>query len=145
MKEIIKTVFAQFFLITVLVLLATGIVFLISQYPVSWLYPFYVLGCGFFGAVPSLVFYSKKQMTRRAFWIRVILHFILLSAVIMLFSYLFQVYTTPLGALWVFLTFFLIYLTVWIITERVYHERNRRFNDALKHFKEAEEKKETKE
>jgi hypothetical protein len=144
MKEIIKMVVAQFFLITVLVLLATGVVFAVDQYPVSWLYPFYVLGCGFFGAVPSLVFYSKSQMARRTFWIRVVLHFVLLSSVIMLFSYLFGVYSTPIGALWVFLTFFVIYLLVWLITERVNHEKNRRFNEALKHFKEEEEKKEKK-
>ena len=84
MKEAIRIVIMHFFIITVGVLFFTGIINTFDGNTMfSPQYPWEVILTGVIGSVPSFLFYSKKEPTKKQFTVRVIIHFIVITALIM--------------------------------------------------------------
>lgn len=117
MKSIFKLVVSHFFIITVCVLffvsLSNSIVG-VKSYPPD--YPWSILLTGFVGALPSFLFYFKNEPTKLRFYVRVVIHFIVLSSLIMSLGFLMGWFSSFAEGLIVFGIFFVIYVFVWIFS-----------------------------
>lgn len=67
------------------------------------------------GDLPMLVFYSKKEPSRRSSMIRNMIHFLLLEVVLMTAAYKMELYDGIYEGIWFVVTIFLVYLLVWRI------------------------------
>lgn len=87
---------------------------------------------GAVAAIPSLVQYSKKDLTLKQTAFRNVLHFILLEVVILSVTYFMGIITSVSMAVSLCFSIFIIYLVVtiviWVNDKRIAKE----FNDALK-------------
>ncbi len=144
MKEWIKVVGMHFFIITVGVLFFTSIGPFIECgfsgeliYP-SW-YPFMVILTGFIGAIPTFLFYFRKEPTRKQFFVRTILHFIIIETLIMIEGWLFRWYDEFIQGLIVFIMIFVVYLFVWFFSFKLDCSLADNINNALKKINDDEE------
>ncbi len=141
MKDTIKMAISHFFIITVCVTAAIGILNYFvpdhSGYPKE--FPLHLLLIGVTSALPSLLFYFKKEPTRRQFVIRVILHFCCIMAVVLGEGWLLGWYESVTEMLSVGAVVVIVYLAVWIITRRVNKNAADGMNRALKNLNSDEE------
>lgn len=141
MKDTIKMAISHFFIITVCVTAAIGISNYFvpdhSGYPKE--FPLHLLLIGVTSALPSLLFYFKKEPTRRQFVIRVILHFCCIMAVVLGEGWLLGWYESVTDMLSVGAVVVIVYLAVWIITVRVNKNAEDGMNRALKNLNSDEE------
>ena len=137
MKNMIKTVFQHFLMITVGVLFFTGIsAFSRESYPAT--YPWTVMLSGVVGVVPSFLFYFKNEPTRGQFVVRVILHFIFIGISIMTLGYFFEWYTNLLEGISVFIGIIIVYVLVWVLSFWLDHTQAKNINDALNRLNDDE-------
>lgn len=132
MKDVIKVVWYHFLLIAVCLLGFQGILGLINQSSFSYLFPIQVLGVSALTASCSFIYYGKYDMSRKEFTIRIIIHFILISIVVLGFGYLVSWYKTIDGALGVFVVFVFVYAFVWIMSYISDKKTSESINEALK-------------
>lgn len=141
MKDTIKMAISHFFIITVCVTAAIGISNSFvpdhSGYPKE--FPLHLLLIGATSALPSLLFYFKKEPTRRQFVIRVILHFCCIMAVVLGEGWLLGWYESVTDMLSVGAVVVIVYLAVWIITRRANKNAADGMNRALKNLNSDEE------
>lgn len=141
MKDTIKMVISHFFIITVCVTAAIGIPnFFIADhggYPKE--FPLHLLLIGATSALPSLLFYFKKEPTRRQFVFRVILHFCCIMAVVLGEGWLLGWYGSVTDMLYIGAVVVIVYLAVWLITARVNKTAADGMNRALKNLNSDEE------
>ena len=132
MREIIKMVITHFFVITVSVLFVESVLNLfLNDIDYDAYYPWKVMLTGFVGAIPSFLFYFKKEPTKKQFLIRIIIHFILIETSIMLLGILFDWYNTFWGGLIIFAAIFLVYAFVWFFSIRMNTSMADDINSAL--------------
>lgn len=103
-----------------------------------WYTPFSIIITGILCALPTLIFNSESELSRSAFRIRIILHFLILFAVVSLAGYLFNWYDDVRDYLFVMGSYFMIYILVWIgsILLRRYDENL--INQALQQIQDDE-------
>ncbi len=80
LKEIIKEVIKDFFIITVAMLFVVSLansIALIEYYPPD--FPWVVMGTGAVTSIPTLLFYFKEEPTKLQARIRIVIHFCLYS------------------------------------------------------------------
>lgn len=134
MKDTIKMVVSHFFVITVCVTAAIGIpnAFIPDHkgYPTD--FPLNILLIGATSALPSFLFYFKKEPTRRQFILRVILHFCCIMAVILGEGRLLGWYSSITEMFYIAACVIVVYLAVWIITTRASQNVADNINSALK-------------
>lgn len=132
MKDVIKVVWYHFLLIVVCLLGFQGILGLINQSTFSYLFPMQILGVSALTALCSLVYYGKYDMSRKEFIVRIIIHFILISIVVLGFGYLASWYDSIEGALGVFFVFIIVYVFVWIMSFISDKKTSDNINEALR-------------
>ena len=84
LKEIIKEVIKDFFIITVAMLFVVSLansIALIEYYPPY--FPWVVMGTGAVTSIPTLLFYFKEEPTKLQARIRIVIHFCLIQAIVM--------------------------------------------------------------
>ena len=141
LKDTIKMVISHFFIICVCVLTAIGVSNLIagstSGYPKE--FPLHILLIGFTSALPSFLFYFKKEPTRRQFLLRILLHFCCIMAIVLGEGRLLGWYDNPVDMAIIAGTVVLVYLAVWFISVRSGSKAEQGINEALKNFNKEEE------
>ena len=103
LKEIIKEVIKDFFIITVAMLFVVSLansIALIEYYPPY--FPWVVMGTGAVTSIPTLLFYFKEEPTKLQARIRIVIHFCLIQAIVMTEGFLLGWYKNFPMALFVF-------------------------------------------
>ena len=103
LKEIIREVIKDFFIITVAMLFVVSLansIALIEYYPPY--FPWVVMGTGAVTSIPTLLFYFKEEPTKLQARIRIVIHFCLIQAIVMTEGFLLGWYKNFPMALLVF-------------------------------------------
>ncbi|MBR1532726.1 MAG: DUF3021 domain-containing protein [Ruminococcus sp.] len=141
MKDTIKMVISHFFIITVCVTAAIGIPNYFSPdhsgYPTE--FPIHMLLIGATSALPSFLYYFKKEPTRKQFVIRVILHFCCIMAVVLGEGWLLGWYENATDMIYVAICVIVVYAAVWIITTIANKTAADGINTALKNINSDED------
>lgn len=136
MKDTIKMVISHFFIITVCVTAAIGVSNLFapgfSGYPKE--FPLHILFVGATSALPSFLFYFRKEPTRRQFVVRTILHFFCILGIVLGEGYLLKWYESVKEILIIGGIVILVYLMVWVITIHSNNRVEQGINEALRNF-----------
>ena len=98
-----------------------------------------VILTGFIGAIPTFLFYFRKEPTRKQFFVRTILHFIIIETLIMIEGWLFRWYDEFIQGLIVFIMIFVVYLFVWFFSFKLDCSLADNINNALKKINDDEE------
>ncbi len=93
----------------------------------AWMFLFSLVG-----TLPSLVFYSRKELSKKQWGIRIVLHFILLEAVLMVTGRLLDLYEGVQEGIWFVVTIFLVYVFVWAIMDFMDRRTAEEMNEKLK-------------
>mgnify|MGYP000984703217 FL=1 len=117
LKEIIKEVIKDFFIITVAMLFVVSLansIALIEYYPPY--FPWVVMGTGAVTSIPSLLFYFKEEPTKLQARIRIVIHFCLIQAIVMTEGFLLGWYKNFPMALLVFAMITAVYLLTFLFS-----------------------------
>ena len=136
MKDTIKMVISHFFIITVCVMTAIGLcnIFLPGFHGYDRFFPLHMLFIGASTALPSFLFYFRKEPTRGQFLLRVVLHFFCIITVVLGEGYILKWFESIAEMAVVTAIVLLVYLTVWIITRLSSSKVEQGINEALKNF-----------
>lgn len=135
LKEIIKEVIKDFFIITVAMLFVVSLansIALIDYYPPD--FPWIVMGTGAVASLPSLLFYFKEEPTKRQYRIRIAIHFCVIQAIVMTEGFLLNWYTNHLMALVIFAMITAVYLLTFIFSYITSTNTANSINESLKKF-----------
>ncbi len=106
-KELFRTVMIQFFICYTLTMLVT-VVFAKLNTPdvteISVNYIWEVAVFSLFAELPSLLYYSKNELSRRQWWVRTVIHTVLIEVVLMTAGYIIGMYKGILGSVAFFFT-----------------------------------------
>ena len=114
-----------------------GAVFLIidhdplSSMALNWYQLLSIVLTGALCSVVTVFLICKENISKKEFFIRVVIHCLCLYLVVMLFGKLFTWYTTLKGFLLVTLLYFLIYVFVWVSTRFLQKQDDDKINKAL--------------
>ena len=88
LKSMCRMVIMQFFIITVcamFVIAATNTLFSGGMnYPIDATFPWVMMLTGLLGSLPSLLFFFRNEPTKKQFYIRVVIHFFAIEAVMLI-------------------------------------------------------------
>ena len=86
-KDILRLAVSHFFIITVCVMFVVSAANLLFykdfNYSIDGTFPWVMMLTGLLGALPTLLYYFPKEPTKKQFYIRVALHYLLIYAVIL--------------------------------------------------------------
>lgn len=139
-KEAIKMVVSHFFVITVAVLIFTTLgksINGVKEYPIYYVWQ--VVLTGVVGALPSFIFYSRKELTKKQWIVRYVVHFFVIETVILTEGWIFDWYSGFLSALIIAFVVILVYAVVYAYSYFVKFNTVKRVNSALKDFNKDEE------
>ncbi|MCH5202444.1 MAG: DUF3021 family protein [Oscillospiraceae bacterium] len=145
MKELIKMVITHFFVITVAVLFFTTLsntIDGVEEYPIFFIWQVFITGI--VSALPSIIFYSKKELTKRQWKLRYVIHFILIESIILTEGRIFNWYSNFLSALVIVLIVVFVYIVVFTYSYFIDFNDAQKVNSALRTFNKDEEEKENK-
>ena len=145
MKEPIKMVITHFFVITVAVLFFTTLsntIDGVEEYPIFFIWQVFITGI--VSALPSIIFYSKKELTKRQWKLRYVIHFILIESIILTEGRIFNWYSNFLSALVIVLIVVFVYIVVFTYSYFIDFNDAQKVNSALRTFNKDEEEKENK-
>ncbi len=135
LKEIIKEVIKDFFIITVAMLFAVSLansIALIEYYPPD--FPWVVMGTGAVTSIPTLLFYFKEEPTKLQARIRIVIHFFLIQAIVMTEGFLLGWYKNFAMALLVFAMVTAVYLLTFLFSYITRTSTAKSINESLKKF-----------
>lgn len=135
MKDILKLVMTHFFVICVAELFFISLVNLflgIECYSAG--YPWQILITGFLTALPSFLFYFKKEPTKKQFLLRFTIHFIIIECIVIINGIFFGWHTNFVEFLIVFGIVILIYAVVVLYTYIILRSKVKSINSALEKF-----------
>ncbi|MFA9464232.1 MAG: hypothetical protein ACERKN_08040 [Velocimicrobium sp.] len=102
----------------------------------SLLYFGWVLLFSFLADIPLFIFYSKKELPEHKWRIRIVLHFIVLEALLLLLAYIADMYENIVGGMF----FAIIVAGVYVMVRFIGHQMNLRLaikmNERLKRIQE---------
>ena len=141
MKDAIKMTVSHFFIICVCVMTAIGTANLFAAegfkgYGLD--FPFHILLIGATSALPSMLFYFRREPTRKQFLLRTVLHFFCILAVVLGEGFLLGWYQSVAEALVIAGIIVIVYIVVWLITLRSGNKTEERINEALKRINNEE-------
>ncbi len=132
LKEIIKEVIKDFFIITVAMLFVVSLansIALIKYYPdFMWV----VMGTGAVTSIPTLLFYFKEEPTKLQARIRIVIHFCLIQAIVMTEGFLLGWYKNFPMALLVFAMITAVYLLTFLFSYITRTSTAKSINESLK-------------
>ncbi len=140
MKEDIKVLINNFLIITVGILLFTSVYnLIIGCMEYSVVFPFQILFTGFLCSLPTLLFKFKTEPTKKQFFVRVFVHFVVIAAIVLLEGWWLEWYKSFAEGLIVFFIFLLVYLLAWGYTAFMNISEAKKINEALREFNEEED------
>jgi len=136
----LKMLFLQTSFISLGIFLAVGITQAIMHltgktYATDWYFLLSVILSGALCSLPSFVLYTEKI---KPFFVKIIIHFILIFAAVSLLGWLFKWYTGLVGYTFVILIFVCVYVFVWAMTKWFYVKEDREINSALDSIRDEE-------
>lgn len=133
-KEMLYMVERQIMEITISLLVCLGFMKLFtgSFESWSWYFPFQIIGISVPTGLCAFIFYNKKELNRKQFLIRVVIHFFALISIVLLEGYIFSWWTNIGGMLLVLLIFACVYASVWIASMFGDKKDSEKINKALK-------------
>lgn len=136
----LKLIFLQTSMISVGIFFCVGVVqvlmhFMGQAYATDWYFIPSVIFVGFLCSLLSLILYVERI---KPFFLRIVIHFLLLYAVVSLLGFLFGWYSGITGYLIVMLIFALVYVFVWIVTKWIYIKDDEQINSALSSIRDPE-------
>lgn len=145
MRDMIKYVISQFFVITVGILFVTSVPDLIISiatgkvitYPMT--YPLLVIFTGMLSSFPSFLLWFKEEPTKKQCYIHMVLHFVAVEAIVMLEGFCFQWYQNTKEALVVFGMVALVYVFVYAYSYFTNKDTADAINEALSRFNQDKE------
>lgn len=130
-EELVSSIIRNFFIIFTIVVLGTG--FLNPSH--TFTYPEVLLAALFSlaGDLPTLVYYSKKELTEKSKKIRTVVHFILIETVLLTFANLVGqvsgLMETFLFGVEVLVIVMLVGFFTWLIDRKTAHDINKRLEE----------------
>ena len=120
LKSMFRMVIMQFFIITVcamFVIAATNTLFSGGMnYPIDATFPWVMMLTGLLGSLPSLLFFFRKKTTKKQFYIRVVIHFFAIEAVMLIEGRILGWYSTFEYMLIIAAMVFVVYALVWVFS-----------------------------
>lgn len=138
-KDTIRLMFKQFFIICTSVTLAIGVMAYCLEGKdahFSYHFPFQVLLSGIIGCIPTAVFHSKHELNRKELLIRYIIHFILLSTAILSIGYILRWYEDVETGCLTFSVILIVYAITVILSYSKNNKEAKDINEKLKKFNE---------
>lgn len=138
----LKMLFQQTTMISTMVLLAIGLERLVKHiagydFTLEWYHPISIVLTGFLGALPTpLIWY--KDYSRKQLPFMLAAHCILLLGVVSLMGFLFHWYSNGREYLFVAITYFIIYVLVWIASFWLEHCDVAKINKAIQEIRDEE-------
>ncbi len=108
------------------------------KFSFEWYHPLSILVCGVLCAIVSAVWVDEKKLTRGQIIGKMILHFLLIYAIVMLSGYLFGWYDGPTGFCVISLACILVYNFVWVVSTWLGHKEETEINAALSSIRDEE-------
>ena len=115
-----RLVIMHFFIITVcamFVIAATNTLFSGGfNYPIDASFPWVMMLTGLLGSLPSLLFFFRNEPTKKQFYIRVVIHFFAIEAVILIEGRILGWYSTFEYMLIIATMVLVVYALVWVFS-----------------------------
>ncbi len=119
-KSMFRLVIMHFFIITVcamFVIAATNTLFFGGfNYPIDASFPWVMMLTGLLGSLPSLLFFFRNEPTKKQFYIRVVIHFFAIEAVILIEGRILGWYSTFEYMLIIATMVLVVYALVWVFS-----------------------------
>lgn len=119
-KSMFRLVIMHFFIITVcamFVIAATNTLFSGGfNYPIDASFPWVMMLTGLLGSLPSLLFFFRNEPTKKQFYIRVVIHFFAIEAVILIEGRILGWYSTFEYMLIIATMVLVVYALVWVFS-----------------------------
>ena len=136
----LKMLFLQTSFISLGIFLAVGIAqtimhFFGNTYATDWYFLLSVIFAGVLCSLPSLILYNEEI---KPFFIKILIHFILVFAAVSLLGWLFKWYTGFIDYAFVILIFVFVYVFVWVTAKWFYIKEDKEINTALDSIRDEE-------
>ena len=137
-KDILRLAVSHFFIITVCVMFVVSAANLLFykdfNYSIDGTFPWVMMLTGLLGALPTLLYYFPKEPTRKQFYIRVALHYLLINAVILGEGRLLGWFSTVPQMLIIAAMILAVYGLVWLFSSIAEKTQADNINKALQRF-----------
>ena len=137
-KDILRLAVSHFFIITVCVMFVVSAANLLFykdfNYSIDGTFPWVMMLTGLLGALPTLLYYFPKEPTRKQFYIRVALHYLLINAVILGEGRLLGWFSTVPQMLIIAAMILAVYGLVWLFSIIAEKTQADNINKALQRF-----------
>ena len=137
-KDILRLAVSHFFIITVCVMFVVSAANLLFykdfNYSIDGTFPWVMMLTGLLGALPTLLYYFPKEPTRKQFYIRVGLHYLLINAVILGEGRLLGWFSTVPQMLLIAAMILAVYGLVWLFSSIAEKTQADNINKALQRF-----------
>lgn len=140
MIEKLRIIFVQTVMISFGILAGISIQGLLTagDFSFTWYHPASIIITGFLCSFPTLLLYSEKQVSRKMYIVRIVLHCFFLFALVMGLGWLFKWYTKPSGALIVAIEYVFVYSFVWITNAWLGAKDQKKINSVLDDIRDEE-------
>ena len=118
-KELLRMILIQYFMCYTLTMLATIVFVSISSPRETTISVSYLWQAAIFSLcaqLPMLLYYSREELSRGQWWLRTVLHTVLLEVILMIAGYQIGMYRRTRGAVLMFLTILIVDLLVRLFT-----------------------------
>lgn len=141
MSKLMKTILLQFVLISTCILFGTGFFCLVTGSHNSWPWymPFEVLGIALVTACGTLIHCSTKEVSKKEFIVRSVIHFIVLLGIVVGAGYLFKWWSEIPSLLIICAIFVFVYAVVFTVMYLKQKNDSNKINEALKKLDNDEE------
>lgn len=137
-KDILRLAVSHFFIITVCVMFVVSAANLLFykdfNYSIDGTFPWVMMLTGLLGALPTLLYYFPNEPTRKQFYIRVALHYLLINAVILGEGRLLGWFSTVPQMLLIAAMILAVYGLVWLFSIIAEKTLANNINKALQRF-----------
>ena len=137
-KDILRLAVSHFFIITVCVMFVVSAANLLFyndfSYSIDGTFPWVMMLTGLLGALPTLLYYFPNEPTKKQFYIRVALHYLLINAVILGEGRLLGWFSTVPQMLIIAAMILAVYGLVWLFSSIAEKTQADNINKALQRF-----------
>ena len=138
-----KKLFVQSMIISTSILFLNGINAVIQHFAgndivLQWYHPISIVLTGVLCALPTVLLRDWEQWDRKTFWFRVALHCLALWAAVTGAGWIFKWYSDAEGFAGLSVTFFIIYVFVWLSSHWLDKQDEKKINRALDEIRDRE-------
>ena len=138
MRKYIKEILQMFFVINtgVTIAAATFITFLENQAQLNVKILWQIIIVSFVTALSCIILYSKNELNKKQFLIRVVINYITINIIVIVCGYLFNWIKTGdiIELLSLIVSIFLVYIFVWVISYKNDTKTAKRINQKIEEY-----------